>query len=74
MTEKIESRLRPIWWLVAAAAVLCVGLWGYFGTDIPLMVGCRVSGGTPTTMPTTLQITSDPNTRPVPVVVTRCMR
>jgi hypothetical protein len=63
-----------IWLAVACVAAVLLLVWGGVRTGASTIAWCRLSGGTPTTEPTTLALSKELSPKPVAVVVTVCGR
>ena len=72
--KEVPSQRERRWWPLALFLLAVFCAWGYFGTGLSTVVACRASGGTPTSMPTTMVLSSAPDSHPVPVVVPKCLK
>lgn len=63
-----------VWVALACVAALLLLVWGGARTGATTIAWCRISGGTPTTEPTTLALSKDLSPKPIAVVVTVCGR
>jgi hypothetical protein len=74
MEAKQHDPRRPRWWILGAFGLAVFCAWLYFGTGFSAVISCRVAGGTPTNMPTTMVLSRERDATPVPVVVPRCIK
>jgi hypothetical protein len=61
-----------VWVALACVGVLLLVAWGGVRTGASTIAWCRLSGGRPTTEPTTLALSKDLSPKPIAVVVTVC--
>jgi len=74
MGDELGAPQRKKWWILLVFVAAAFAVWCYAGTGISTVVSCRIAGGRPTTMPTTVQLSSETDARPVSVMVPACIK